>query len=223
MDFSQVAAVFQKLKAQYDAGDLSEADFKARLQNLMLQDEEGRWWMIGYESGQWYVHDGQAWVRGEPKGAPDQPADTTRLTVKPWTVLLVGAALSLLIGFVVGRWTYVALFSDTLTTGEIAGGVAGFAALLSGLLVTFVLADLARWEKGLPLSLVARTLAIWLICMALACGLGWLFYRAFVNPQDFSGETLALIAGCAVGISGSLYLALSIRRDRLGRQTKRRP
>ncbi len=66
MDFSQVAAEFRKLKAQYDAGALTEADFKARLQDLMVQDEQGRWWMIGYETGQWYVHDGEKWVRGEP-------------------------------------------------------------------------------------------------------------------------------------------------------------
>jgi hypothetical protein len=56
MDFSQavaqVAAEFRKLKAQYDAGALSEADFKARLQDLLMQDEQGRWWMIGYETGQ---------------------------------------------------------------------------------------------------------------------------------------------------------------------------
>jgi hypothetical protein len=223
MDFSQITAEFCRLKAQYEAGGLSETDFRARLQDLMVQDSQGRWWMIGYETGQWYVHNGQAWVRGEPNGAPHQPADTMRLTMKPWTVLLVGAAVSLLIGFVIGRWTYAALFSDTLTTGEIAGSVAGFAALLGGLLVTLVLADLARREKGLPLSLVARTLAIWIFCMALACGLGWLFYRAFVNPRDFSGEALALIAGCVVGIGGSLYLAVTLRRDRLGRQTERRP
>ncbi len=24
----------------------------------MIQDAQGRWWMIGYETGQWYVHDG---------------------------------------------------------------------------------------------------------------------------------------------------------------------
>jgi hypothetical protein len=48
MDFYQVTAEFHKLKAQYDAGALAEADFKARLQDLMLQDEQGRWWMTGY-------------------------------------------------------------------------------------------------------------------------------------------------------------------------------
>jgi hypothetical protein len=51
MDFSQIAAEFNKLKAQYDAGTLSESDFKARLQDLMTQDEQGRWWMLGVETG----------------------------------------------------------------------------------------------------------------------------------------------------------------------------
>jgi hypothetical protein len=64
--FSKVEAEFQKLKGQFEAGALTEAEFKARLEDLMIQDEEGRWWMIGYETGQWYHHNGEQWVRGEP-------------------------------------------------------------------------------------------------------------------------------------------------------------
>ena len=86
MDFSQVAAEFQRLKAQYDAGTLSEADFKAQLQDLMIQDEQGRWWMIGAETGQWYVHNGEKWERGEPLTAqrpavmPSDISDSPRPT-----------------------------------------------------------------------------------------------------------------------------------------------
>ncbi len=68
MDFHQVEREFRQLKARYDAGTLSEADFKARLQDLMLQDEQGRWWMIGAETGQRYYHDGERWIRSEPPG-----------------------------------------------------------------------------------------------------------------------------------------------------------
>ena len=75
MDFPRVDAEFRKLKAQYEADDLSEADFKARLQDLMVQDEQGRWWMIGYETGQWYFHDGVQWVPTEPP--PAQQAEST--------------------------------------------------------------------------------------------------------------------------------------------------
>ena len=66
MTFTETETEFRQLKTQYDAGDLSETDFKARLQDLMIQDEQGRWWMIGYETGQWYVHDGEKWAQGEP-------------------------------------------------------------------------------------------------------------------------------------------------------------
>jgi formylglycine-generating enzyme required for sulfatase activity len=88
MDFSQVAAEFQKLKAQYDTGALSEAEFKARLQDLMIQDEQGRWWMIGYETGQWYVHDGKKWVRARP---PVAAPPATRPPLRLW--LWAGAGI----------------------------------------------------------------------------------------------------------------------------------
>lgn len=78
MDFHQIAREFKQLKVRYDTGSLSEADFRARLQDLMLQDEQGRWWMIGYETGQWYVHDGEKWLRAEPsipqKKLAEEPA-----------------------------------------------------------------------------------------------------------------------------------------------------
>src|SRR5512146_2480982 len=64
--FNGVKEEFGRLKAQFDAHALSEAQFKARLQDLMVQDGQGRWWMIGYETGQWYVHDGQHWNPGQP-------------------------------------------------------------------------------------------------------------------------------------------------------------
>jgi len=85
MDFSQVAAEFQRLKAQFEAGALSEAEFKARLEELMLQDEQGRWWMIGYETGQWYYHDGQQWVRSEPPVAEPRPAPPEQPAAHPVT------------------------------------------------------------------------------------------------------------------------------------------
>jgi hypothetical protein len=32
----------------------------------MVQDKKGRWWVIGNETGQWYVHDKGSWVRDRP-------------------------------------------------------------------------------------------------------------------------------------------------------------
>ena len=89
MDFSQVEAQYTRLKAQFAAGALSEADFKARLQGLMIEDEQGRWWIIGYETGQWYVHDGEQWVPGQPPrpaaeaSAPQAEAEPKQPSVEP--------------------------------------------------------------------------------------------------------------------------------------------
>jgi hypothetical protein len=59
MDFKQAEKRFKQLKAQFTEGTLSEAKFKAQLEELMLQDERGSWWLIGYETEQWYRHDGK--------------------------------------------------------------------------------------------------------------------------------------------------------------------
>ena len=68
MDFKQAEERFEALKSKFAEGTLSEADFKAQLEELMIQDEKGGWWMIGYETGQWYRNDGEDWVRAEPPG-----------------------------------------------------------------------------------------------------------------------------------------------------------
>ena len=89
MDYAQVEEKFKTLKEQFTAGKLDEAAFKTKLNELMVQDGQGHWWMIGYETGQWYMHDGTAWVRSDPPGraapAPAQPvkASVTAAPAKP--------------------------------------------------------------------------------------------------------------------------------------------
>lgn len=66
MDFIQAQKRFEQLKTQFSAGRLSEAQFKSQLEELMIQDEKGDWWTIGYETEKWYRHDGKDWVRTNP-------------------------------------------------------------------------------------------------------------------------------------------------------------
>jgi hypothetical protein len=66
MDFKQADEQFKQLKARFATGELSEAKFKAALEDLMVEDESGHWWMIGYETGRWYLHDGADWVLANP-------------------------------------------------------------------------------------------------------------------------------------------------------------
>jgi hypothetical protein len=71
--FTQAAAEFQRLKEQFKTGSLSEVELKTQLQNLMVQDEQGYWWMIGYETGQWYRHvEATGWEQADPPGIVPQ-------------------------------------------------------------------------------------------------------------------------------------------------------
>jgi hypothetical protein len=68
MNFAEVEREVAKLRQEVAAGRLTDEQFKARLRELMVQDEHGDWWMVGYESGQWHRHDGTDWVRADPPG-----------------------------------------------------------------------------------------------------------------------------------------------------------
>ncbi len=82
MQFAEIEREYRRLRAQHAAGTLSEADFKAQLQDLMIEDDQGRWWIIGYETGQWYVHDGEQWVPGEPpRPVPETPPPKPALEI----------------------------------------------------------------------------------------------------------------------------------------------
>ena len=74
MDFKQADEKFKQLKALFKRGELTGAEFKAQLQDLMVQDEQGDWWMIGYETERWYRHDGTSWVQSDPPGGVPQEA-----------------------------------------------------------------------------------------------------------------------------------------------------
>jgi len=66
--FSKVEAQVASLEKQFDAGRLSEEKFNAQLNNLMVEDDKGDWWMIGTKSDAWFRFDGQNWVQSTPPG-----------------------------------------------------------------------------------------------------------------------------------------------------------
>jgi hypothetical protein len=94
MEFSQVEAEYGKLKAQYEAGTLAEAEFRTRLEELMIEDEPGRWWTIGATTGQWYYHAGEKWMPGEPPRSESEPWGDKF----PILLTTIGGALGLGIG-----------------------------------------------------------------------------------------------------------------------------
>ena len=74
MDFQQAEQKFKQLKALFEAEKISETEFKTQLEELMVQDEQDNWWMIGYETEMWYRHDGTNWIQTDPPGnLPQKP------------------------------------------------------------------------------------------------------------------------------------------------------
>ncbi len=64
--FKKVEDEYFRLKGMESAGRMSHEQFEAALKDLMTQDAQGRYWMIGVDTGKWYMYDGQTWVEAMP-------------------------------------------------------------------------------------------------------------------------------------------------------------
>jgi LysM repeat protein len=66
MDFQELQRHYNELREQFDADQISEEEFRDEIEGLQIQDEQGRYWTIGAQSGQWYRYDGREWVQETP-------------------------------------------------------------------------------------------------------------------------------------------------------------
>ena len=109
MRFDEVEKEAAWLRQERAAGRLTEEQFKARLKELMLQDENGNWWMVGQQSGEWYRSEAGQWVRASPPlrgnlGAASYVppmAQPERRRLRGWAILVVaGLAATVLTGLI---------------------------------------------------------------------------------------------------------------------------
>jgi LysM repeat protein len=66
MDYQDLQRRHDELREQFEAGEISEEEFKDELEGLQLKDEQGVFWTIGAQSGEWYRYDGRSWVQETP-------------------------------------------------------------------------------------------------------------------------------------------------------------
>lgn len=78
IDFQEADRRYAELKRRRDSGTISDEEFDAQRQQLMVQDDEGRWWAKSRKTGEWNYHNGNAWVRGTPPGYPYSQSKSTR-------------------------------------------------------------------------------------------------------------------------------------------------
>ena len=79
--FQIVESNFERLHQKFIRGELNREQFAESLKKLRLFDEQGRCWMLGAQSGQWYFYDGKNWVKAEP---PDN-------SLKSWACPVCGS------------------------------------------------------------------------------------------------------------------------------------
>lgn len=70
--FKSAAETFDELKKRFQAGDLSRQQFIDEMKRLRLKDAQGRYWMIGAQTGKWYFFDGRDWVISDPPISKDK-------------------------------------------------------------------------------------------------------------------------------------------------------
>jgi hypothetical protein len=112
-----------KLRGQFDTGRLTQEQFDEKLRDLMIQDEQGRYWMLGADSGKWYFYDGTKWVQSDPypgASAPpppvvpvEEPPTSSPATARPSPPPSTGARR-------------VPLTAILLVVGVVALGAGGF-------------------------------------------------------------------------------------------------
>ena len=64
---------YQALFRNFQSGEMDEAAFVSEVDSLQFQDEWGRYWMIGAQSGSWHYYDGQTWHQADPRDADKLP------------------------------------------------------------------------------------------------------------------------------------------------------
>jgi hypothetical protein len=72
--FKDVIAAFDGLKAKFQNGEISRQEFIDEMKKLRITDGQGRFWMIGAQTGKWYYFDGKEWVQDEPPSQKEKKA-----------------------------------------------------------------------------------------------------------------------------------------------------
>ncbi|MCI0714472.1 MAG: transglycosylase domain-containing protein [Chloroflexi bacterium] len=70
--FRHVEEAVTALRQQYANGQMTRQQLETQLKQLVIMDEQGRWWTIGVDSNRWYRYDGREWIPDTPPqtGAP---------------------------------------------------------------------------------------------------------------------------------------------------------
>ncbi len=64
--FKETENKYIELKSSLDSGSITSEDLKVKLKQMMIRDDEGNYWMIGSNTGKWYIYNGSDWKEKNP-------------------------------------------------------------------------------------------------------------------------------------------------------------
>jgi len=69
--FKETENKYIELKSMLDFGSISSEDLKLKLKKMMIRDDDGNYWMIGSNTGKWYIYNGTDWKEKDPYEGAD--------------------------------------------------------------------------------------------------------------------------------------------------------
>jgi len=72
--FRSIEEEVKRLKKKLYEKKISREEFIKELKKLRLKDDEGRFWMVGAQSGKWYYFDGKEWIQAKPPSFQEKKA-----------------------------------------------------------------------------------------------------------------------------------------------------
>lgn len=73
-EFRNVESALSRIKRRYRNREISKREFLESLKKLRVRDQQGRFWMIGVQTGKWYFFDGRKWTPSSPPSFREEKA-----------------------------------------------------------------------------------------------------------------------------------------------------
>ena len=70
----EAEATFSLLREKFKEKRISPQEFADSLKQLRIKDEEGRFWVIGAQSGKWYAFENGEWFEAKPPSQMEKKA-----------------------------------------------------------------------------------------------------------------------------------------------------
>ncbi|HOW84492.1 MAG TPA: hypothetical protein P5119_03960 [Candidatus Aminicenantes bacterium] len=72
--FRDAEATFAGLRQRFQAQEITAQEFADSLRQLRIKDDDGRFWVIGAESGKWYAYENGEWIERRPPSLAEKKA-----------------------------------------------------------------------------------------------------------------------------------------------------